>query len=70
MRKRPYKYTVDCKITVIAFNAIQARELIQKQLSTCQYSDLDRYEDSLVEEYSKYTKLGRARRVKFYEGEK
>jgi hypothetical protein len=69
MKKKTYKYLVDCKITVVAKDAEEARKLIKEQLSISQCSEGDYYEGSLVEEYSKYNKLGRARRVKFYEGD-
>ena len=69
MKRKKYKYLVNCKITVVAKNANEARELIKKQLSIPRCSEGDYYESSLLEEYSKYNKLGRARRVKFYEGD-
>ena len=65
---KTYKYVVDCKVTVVAKNAEHARYLIKQQLSTVdREGDIYRFGTSKVEEYSKYNKLGRARRVKFYE---
>ena len=72
MRHKTFKYVVDCKITVVAKNAIQAREKIKRQLETVDYGE-DNPEcigSSEVEVFSKYNKLGRARRVKFFEGTK
>lgn len=69
MKKKTYKYLVDCKITVVAKDANEAKEKIKEQLSVVdREGDPHGMNTSLIEEYSKYNKLGRARRVKFYEG--
>jgi hypothetical protein len=68
-RNKTYKYLVECSIAVIAHDANEARRLVQSQWETANHDgDPECMNTPDVEPYSKYNKLGRARRVKFYEG--
>lgn len=68
-RQKEYKYLVDCKVTVIARDANHARDLVKQQLEAADHEDDPEYiNQPYVECHSKYNVLGRAKRVRFYEG--
>ena len=69
MKSKDKKYIVTADICVIAKNAKEAHNKVKDQLNLTSGDGSHWYDDTIVENYSKYTKTLKCRIVKFYEGD-